>query len=517
MTVKAEGNVSRKGILVHNRYERLNQEQTERIHGASIEVLRNPGILCYNQEAADIFSSYGAQVNAEPSAKYWQVSLPEALVLQALETAPKVVTLGARREENSLTLDGNEPRTYFASGSETNIWLDTKVETFVNKADHNLEIELATFHPRRGMLTDLCTAARLGEHLDNLDGFIRPVNIQDADITEENKDVNKFFACLNNITKHVMAGLTDIGQLDAVIWMAEIIAGGEEQLRRNPIISFITCVFKSPLQMVDDSAQKCIEIVKKGLPVVISSSPQGGSTAPIKEDGMVAQINAEILAAITLSQLVKPGAPVVYGSVPTRAGLEDLADTYGVPEFNHYNVDCAQMARYYRLPGYSAAGVADVKVPGIQATMEKLFSHIVVALGGAQYIHYAFGLLDKTNTFCPVQAVLDDVHIGMVKSILQSPRADEAELATSLDQIRRVMLTPEKLFVRYIRPKLRAGELTLPYPFESSKERDEVLVRAYQKLQEIQNRPVEPIPQDITRLIFNEVPGILPRLNTHEG
>lgn len=67
------------------------------------------------------------------------------------------------------------------------------------------------------MVADLCAAARLGEQLEHLDFFIRPANIQDSDITEETKDVNKFYACLNNMTKHVMAGLTDLNQLDNVI------------------------------------------------------------------------------------------------------------------------------------------------------------------------------------------------------------------------------------------------------------------------------------------------------------
>ncbi len=505
----------REGVLVHRIYERLSKDQMERIHNASMEILTRPGIMCYNKEAADIFSSFGAKVNALPSSGCWQVSIPEALVLGALETTPKVVKLGARSEENSLILDGSEPRVYFASGSETNIWLDMRVESFVSKSDGSVEIKLATFHPRRGMLADLCAAARLGEHLDNLDGFIRPVNIQDEDITEENKDVNKFFACLNNMTKHIMAGLTSLDKLDEVVRMAELIAGGKEELRRNPLISFITCVFKSPLQLVDDTTQKCIEITRRGVPLVISSSPQGGSTAPIKEDGMVAQINAEILGGITLSQLVSPGASVIYGSVPTRAGLDDLADTYGVPEFNNYNIDCVQMARFYGLPCYSTAGVADVKVPGIQATVERLFSQIVIALCGAQYIHYAFGLLDKTATFCPVQAVVDDAHIGMVKSLLRAPKVDEVEVAASLEQIRQVMTTPNKLFVRYIRPKLRSGEVTLPYPFEGDKVTDDVFIRAHERMQELLKRPVEHIPPETSERIFREVPGLLPRLNTY--
>jgi len=148
--------------------------------------------------------------------------------------------------------------------------------------------------------------------------------------------------------------------------------------------------------------------------------------------------------------------------------------------------------------------------------VEKLFSHIVIALSGAQYIHYAFGLLDKTATFCPVQAVLDDAHIGMVKSLLRAPKVDEAEVSTSLEQIRQVMATSQKLFVRYIRPKLRSGEVTLPYPFEGDKTRDEVFIRAHERMQELLQRPVEHIPPEISERIFREVPGILPRLIVDE-
>lgn len=158
--------------------------------------------------------------------------------------------------------------------------------------------------------------------------------------------------------------------------MGEIITGGPEALRDNPVLSFITCVNKSPLQMESDSTEKMIQIVRRDMPVVLSSSPQGGSSAPIDEAGMVAQINAEILSAITLSQLASPGARVIYGSVPVRARMDNLHDMYGAPEFNQYNIDCVQMARYYKLPCYSTGGVADAKVPGIQATAEKLLSHL---------------------------------------------------------------------------------------------------------------------------------------------
>jgi len=440
--------------------------------------------------------------------------IPEKLVLTAIEAAPKLVKLAARNDENSLILDGHEPRLHFASGSEANIWLDVDFSTYVNKSHPEIEVELPTFHPRRGMLNDLCQAAHLCEHLDNLDGFIRPVNIQDEDVTEKNKDVNKFFASLNNTTKHVMSGLTDLSQLDSVIRMAEIVAGG--RLEDNPIISFITCAVKSPLQLVDDTTQKLIEIARRGIPLVMSSSPQGGSTAPITEDGMVAQINAEILCGVALTQLVRKGTPVLYGSVPTRARMDDLNESYGAAEFNQYNVDCVQMARFYGLPCYSTAGVADTKVPGIQASVEKMFSHILVSLSGPHYLHYAFGLLERTNTFCPIQAVLDDAHIQMVKSFLREPNIGPREVSSSLEQVKQVMNSTHKLYVRYVRPKLHAGEITPPYPFESRDMSDEVLLKASRRMEELLSLPVEHLSKDTTKRIYNDIPGLLRRLNIHD-
>jgi trimethylamine--corrinoid protein Co-methyltransferase len=504
--------MSRRGILVKP-YERISQKQVEQIHDASMQILKDPGIICYNREAAEVFLANGAEV-APGDGNWWVLRIPEKLILTAIETAPKVVKLAARNDENSLILDGREPRLHFASGSESNIWLDVDFSTYVSKNHPELEVELAAFHPRRGMLNDLCQAAHLCEYLDNLDAFIRPVNIQDGDITEENKDVNKFFASLDNTTKHVMSGLTDLSQLDSVTRMAEMIAG--TRLEDRPIISFITCAVKSPLQLVDDTTQKLMEIARRGIPLVMSSSPQGGSTAPITEEGMVAQINAEILCGIALTQLVRKGSPVLYGSVPTRARMDDLNESYGVPEFNQYNIDCVQMARFYGLPCYSTAGVADVKVPGIQASVEKLFSHILVSLSGPHYLHYAFGLLDRTNTFCPLQAVLDDAHIQMVKSFLMEPSIDSRGISSSLDQIRQVMNSTHKLFVRYVRPRLHAGKITAPYPFESKDMGDAVLLKASQRMQELLTLPTKHLDKDTTNRIYAEVPGLLARLNTHE-
>jgi trimethylamine--corrinoid protein Co-methyltransferase len=349
-----------------------------------------------------------------------------------------------------------------------------------------------------------------------VDGFIRTVNIQDSDITEENKDVNKFFASLNNTTKHVMAGLTSLNQMDNVINMAEIIAGGKEALKENPIISLITCLVKSPLQFVEDTTDTYIEICKRGLPVVVSSAPQAGSTAPIKEAGILAQINAEVLAGITLGQLVNPGTPVIYGSVPVRARMDTLADSYGCVETSQYNIDCVQIARYYNIPNYSTSGVCDPKAPGQQASIERLFSDILVALSGPQYLHCAYGLLDCNSVFCLPQAILDDAHFKMLKFFLRQPKINEEEISETLDQIRNVMTTPQKLYIRYIRKVMRSGRLSSPYPFEGDGETDSVFKLACERMNELLAQPVEHIDEATTKKIFQEIPGLLPRLNIYQ-
>ena len=508
----------REGILVHNPYQRITDEQVKQIHLASLQILVDPGLICFSKQAAEIFQSNGAEVTTDSSgdSSCWHIKIPPKLVKGALDSTPKTVKLGARNPDNALIMMGEEPRVYFISGSETNIWLDVDFPTYVKKSDSSVEVKLPEFHPRRGTVADLCRSAHVCEHLETLDGYIRTVNIQDADITEDNKDVNKFFASLNNTSKHFMSGLTKLEQLDNVVRMAEIIAGGREALKENPIISFITCLVKSPLQFVADTTDSFIEICRRGLPVAVSSSPQAGTTAPIKEAGIMAQINAEVLAGMTLGQLVNKGTPMLYGSVPVRARMDTLGDSYGSVETSQYNIDCVQMARFYKIPNYSTSGVCDTKMPGQQASIERLFSDILVTLSGPQFLHCAYGLLDGNAVFCLLQAVLDDAHFQMLKFFLKTPRIDSQELDVVLQQIRETVATPQKLYIGYIRPLLRSGEISPPYPFEGDTESDDVFALAYQRMNELLAKPVEHIDEDTTASIFKEIPGLLPRLNVYQ-
>ena len=227
---------------------------------------------------------------------------------------------------------------------------------------------------------------------------------------------------------------------------------------------------------------------------------------------MVAQINAEILAGITMVQLIREGAPVLYGSVPVRARMDDLHDLYGCPEFNQYNIDCAQLARHYQIPCYSTAGVGDAKVPGAQAMFEKLLTHQYMAMSGAQYIHYAFGLLDRTNIFCPVQAVIDNELIGKVKHCLRAPKVNAAEADAAVAMVKKVMNTSHRLFARHARKAIHAKDVSEPFAFGAKDQQDRVVELALAELDRIDNQPAAHLPETMVTEIFETVPGILPKL-----
>jgi trimethylamine--corrinoid protein Co-methyltransferase len=484
----------REGVLVQP-LERLTRDQVSLIDGVSREILEDPGLLCYNPTAAELFRRAGASV--EEAGEAQRVRIPGAVIDTVLASAPSTVVLGARNPDNRLVLDAHEPRVRFVSGAETNFWLET-----------DLSGPRPQFQRRTGSILYLARAAHLCERLPNLDAFIRCVNIQDPGIEQKNKDVNKFLTSLNNITKHVQAGLDDLEALPQVMKLAHLVAGGEEAFRENPILSFITCVVKSPLQMVRDTADKLMAISRLRVPVVISSSPMGGATAPFDEFGMIAQINAELLAGVALNQLAAPGAPVLYGSVPVRTRLDNLNDMYGAPEFNHYHHDAAQMARFYGLPCYSTAGVGDSGVPGIQATAEKMLTHTYVPWTGAQYVHYAFGLLERTNVFCPEQAVLDDAHIGMIKQVLRPTTVSAERREEVLALVREVMGSEHRTYV-YNLPLPSQEEVYVSYPLEDAE--GGALEAAHRRYQELTRPPRPMLPEKVRRRIEEEIEGLLPQ------
>jgi trimethylamine--corrinoid protein Co-methyltransferase len=192
--------------------------------------------------------------------------------------------------------------------------------------------------------------------------------------------------------------------------------------------------------------------------------------------------------------------------VPTRTRLDNLNDMYGAPEAVHYHVDCAQMARFYGLPCYATAGVGDASVPGIQATVEKMLAYLTVPRSGAQYIHYAFGLLERTNAFCPEQAVMDNAHIGLAKYLLAEPEVTGERSPEVLEMIREVMASDHKTFVYHL-PLPTREKVYVRYPLEE--EDGGALYAAHKRYQDILAQPRKALPPKLCAAIRKHVPGVL--------
>ena len=135
-----------------------------------------------------------------------------------------------------------------------------------------------------------------------------------------------------------------------------------------------------------------------------------------------------------------------------------------------------------------------------------MLTHTDSPRSGAQYVHYAFGLLERTNVFCPVQAVLDNAHVGLVKRTLKEAEVDAGSRDAVVNMIREVMESTHKTFMYHV-PLPTQDDVYFSYPFESEQG---ALKGACDRFQEIEERPRKQIPADVQQTLKDEIPGILP-------
>ncbi len=413
-------------------YSQLDAGGITAIHDTSLTILEEIGIKIEFQEALDLFRQAGAGV--EDNIVY----LPCSLIDKALASAPSSIVLAGHGDKPPLIVEGT--RSFAGTGGAALNVLDLETG----------ELRLST-------LKDIYDIARLVDHLDNIEFYVRPVVAQD--IPRENLDVNKYYASLSGTEKHVMASAYTVESAREIIKMASLMSGGFDNLRENPIISFITSCCVSPLRMDTETTRILMELVRHNMPVVIGSAPMAGSSSPVTLAGTLAQMNAELLAGIVFSQLVNPGAPVIYGAVPAIADMHTGGFSGGAIEYGMLNSAAAQMAQFYTIPVYNSAGVSDSRTPDIQAGYEKAFSILQSVHSGANLIHHAAGMLDSLRTVAYEQYVIDNDIIGMARRANRGIIVDEERLA--LPVIRKVGHKGTYLTQKHTRRNMRK-EFTFP-------------------------------------------------------
>jgi trimethylamine--corrinoid protein Co-methyltransferase len=207
-------------------------------------------------------------------------------------------------------------------------------------------------------------------------------------------------------------------------------------LRKRPFLSFVTSWTVSPLRYAPETVEVLTEVVRQEMPVFLSSAPQSGATSPAALAGSLVQINAEELSGLTYCQLVKTGTPVVLGYVPSVSDLRTGNFVGGAPEFALMHAAVAQLGQYYNLPVYNSSGLADSKVPDIQAGYEKGITSVTAALAGANYIHHSAGMLESMLTVAYEQFVIDDDINGSIMRMVRGIEVTDETL--SLDVIEAV-------------------------------------------------------------------------------
>ena len=317
-------------------YKPLTDQEVEKIHQASLEILTRTGVQVDDPALLQTFVKGGADVVGN------RVRISPRMVEEALDTTPSRILLAGRNSANDLLLEGKQ--VHMGTGGSALQVLD------LNQAEI-----------RPAVLQDIGEIARLVDALENIHFYLLPV--YPSDIPDEKVEINRFYAALANTSKHVMGGAFSLDGLRDVIAIAEKITGGYKALLERPIVSFITSWMVSPLKFATDVTRILAEVCRKRIPVVLSAAPMAGSTAPVTLAGLLAQLNAEQLAGLTFTQLVQPGCPVIIGPIPATADMRSGSYLGGSVEFGICNAAITQMAHFYQVPIYNSAGMTESKIP----------------------------------------------------------------------------------------------------------------------------------------------------------
>jgi trimethylamine--corrinoid protein Co-methyltransferase len=395
--------------MIHTFATLLSQEQVERVHEASLEILERVGLLVRNPQAREIFAGHGAQVDAQTEI----VKIPRQVVERYRVMVPSTFTFRARDPKNDRTVPNDSPLVLTGS-SAPNI------------------IDPVTGYERRATSTDLARIAHLVNELPGYDVFSISTLANDAPPGQFS--LSRYYPAIKNTLKPMRAN-TPPPDLEDVLRLIYMVAGSEEAFRERPFVTHHYCPVVSPLTMDFDSTQLLIEFSRRNLPSYFSIVPNAGLTSPLTMLGTLAQCNAEFLAATVLTEMIQPGKAVIYSTLPTVADMRTGAYSPGAIETGILHMGCAQMARFYNVPAGGYIGLSNAKINDAQSGYETGMSVTAGYLGGVDIFNMA-GLLDALMAFDYAKAVIDNEIALMLKQIKRGFEFSEENFA--IDQIAEV-------------------------------------------------------------------------------
>jgi trimethylamine--corrinoid protein Co-methyltransferase len=386
-------------------FEVLTEEEIEAIYYSALRVLYETGVRVYAEEGVELAHSGGAIVE-DTTEDSSLVKIPPWMVDKALSTLPrKVVVVGPDREHR---MELYKDQIYFGAGSDTPYTWDPY-----------------TGERRRATYEDVKNLAKIAQALPNIDFHMSLGIVQDVNVGTY--DRWQYLAMLEGTTKPINITAVDLDGLRDQLEMAHIRVGGEEEFKKGPCFSlYIEPV--SPLSHSVEVIQKLLFAADNGIPFVYTPCPLAGATSPCTLAGTAVQALTESLFGIVLSQLRKPGAPMIIGGLMSNMDMRTTVYCYGSPEMALLSAAYTQITKWLGVPEYETAGCSDAKMFDEQAAMEASFNIATSALIGGNMIHDV-GYLEQGLTSSPEMLVASNEIIDRVKRILRGVPVNDETLA----------------------------------------------------------------------------------------
>ena len=394
-------------------YKPLTDEGVQRIHTAALDALEQIGLADAPPSGVAYLTAAGA-IQGDDG----RIRFPRALVEDVIAKANRSVTLHGRDPAHDLELSGTRVH-YGTAGAAVHL---------VDALGRNY---------RECGVQDLHDAARIADQLDNIHFLQRPMVCRDIPDNLE-MDLNSIYACCVGTKKHVGASFTDPAYVQHGLELLHMIAGGEDKWRERPFVSNSNCFVVPPMKFATESCQVMEACILGGMPVLLLSAGMAGATAPSTVAGAIVQATAECLAGLVYVHAVKPGAAAIFGTWPFGLDLRSGAMTGGSGEQALLTAGCSQMHKFYDLPGGAAAGIADSKLPDMQAGWEQMCSNVMAGLSGLNMVYESAGMHASLLGFCHESLILGNDIIGQALRCVRGIEVTDDTLA--LEEIRKVCI-----------------------------------------------------------------------------
>ena len=389
-------------------YEFLDEATLEIIEYNADTVLEEIGVnFVDSPEALERWRSVGATIEGE------RVRIPRGLARQLCKTAPSKFVQHARNPERNVEIGGNTLVTAPVYGPP-----------FVRDREGGR---------RYATLDDFQKFVKLGymsKYLHHSGGTV----CEPTDVPVNKRHLDMLLAHMVYSDKPFMGSVTEPSRAQDSVDMCEILFG-KDFVQNNTVMTSLINI-NSPLTF-DSIMMGALEVfASNNQASIISPFIVGGAMAPVSVVGTLTQVLAEVLAGIAYSQIIKPGAPVIFGTFVTSIDMNSGAPTFGTPEASQILYGAGQLARRMNLPFRSGGGLCGSKLPDAQAAYETANTLNAALLGGVNFMLHSCGWLEGGLVASFEKFIMDADHLGTLQKMGLGVSADENGQA--MDAIREV-------------------------------------------------------------------------------